>query len=129
MAAVKAVTRGLSVEVESFYVAENSSPAEDQYFFAYHVTLVNEGDAPVQLVSRRWVITDADGNEEVVEGEGVVGEQPMLAPGEGFQYTSFCPLSTPAGTMSGHYRMIDSKGREFDAEIPIFSLSVPGSMN
>ncbi|MBC8368160.1 Co2+/Mg2+ efflux protein ApaG [bacterium] len=129
MGAFKAVTRGLSVEVESFYVAENSTPSEEHYFFAYHVTIVNEGETPVQLVSRRWVITDANGHEEIVEGEGVVGEQPMLAPGEGFQYTSFCPLSTPAGTMSGTYRMIDSKGQEFDAEIPVFSLNVPGSLN
>ncbi len=129
MGSSNAVTRGLRVEVESFFVAENSSPAEDHYFFAYHVTIVNEGELPVQLVSRRWVITDSDGQEEIVEGEGVVGEQPMLAPGEGFQYTSFCPLSTPAGTMQGSYRFIDSEGREFDAEIAVFSLTVPGSMN
>ncbi len=83
----------------------------------------------MQLVSRRWIITDADGHEEIVEGEGVVGEQPLLAPGEGFQYTSFCPLTTPAGSMQGSYRMIDAKGREFDAEVAVFSLNVPGSMN
>jgi len=129
MGSSEAVTRGVRVEVESFYVPDNSIPVESHYFFAYQVTVQNEGDLSVQLVSRRWLITDANGNEQVVEGEGVVGEQPMLKPGEGFQYTSFCPLPTPAGSMRGSYRMIDSEGREFDAEVAVFSLNVPGSMN
>jgi len=129
MGASKCVTRGLSIRVESVYVPENSAPSEDRYFFAYQVTLRNQSDIAVQLLSRRWIITDADGGEQVVEGEGVVGEQPLLQPGEGFQYTSFCPLATPAGSMRGSYRMIDAEGREFDAEIAVFGLNVPGSMN
>jgi len=129
MGVSKAVTRGVRVEVESFFVPENSVPAERRYFFAYHVTIVNEGRVPVQLVSRRWIISDADGNREIVEGDGVVGEQPMLSPGEGFQYTSFCPLPTEAGTMQGGFRMIDAEGREFEAEVAVFGLNVPGSMN
>ena len=116
-----AITEGIRIKVKCSYLEGQSVPSAGRFAFAYTVMISNEGEQPAQLISRHWVITDADGNEEVVEGEGVVGEQPMLAPGEGFQYTSFCPLSTPAGTMSGHYRMIDSKGREFDAEIPIFS--------
>lgn len=129
MGGSETITRGVRVEVESFYVPENSSPGEDHFFFAYQVTIVNEGRMPVQLVSRRWLISDANGNQQIVEGEGVVGEQPLLSPGEGFQYTSFCPLPTRAGTMQGSYRMIDSEGHEFEAEIAVFSLNVPGSMN
>ena len=90
-------TRGIRIEVESMYVEERSEPQSSFYFFAYHVRISNVGDATAQLLSREWIITDSDGNEEHVQGPGVVGEQPVLRPGESFEYTSFCPLRTSMG--------------------------------
>jgi ApaG protein len=124
-----ATTRGIRVRVESSYVEERSSPAERHYFFSYHVRIENVGAEGAQLLARRWVITDSDGNQEVVEGPGVVGEQPSLAPGEAFEYTSFCPLPTPVGTMQGTYHMVSDAGELFTAEIAPFTLAVPHAVN
>ena len=124
-----ASTRGVRVTVKSVYVADRSSPPEGQYFFAYHVRIANEGDETVQLVSRHWIITDGDGRTEQVKGPGVVGEPPVLAPGESFEYTSFCPLRTPIGSMHGTYQMLTPGGGRFDATIAPFSLAVPTALN
>ena len=119
-------TRGVRVEVESTFVPERSSPQENHYFFAYRVRISNVGEETVHLVSREWIITDADGNVEQVNGPGVVGEQPVLEPGEAFEYTSFCPLPTQIGSMHGSYQMVRDDGTEFDAEIAPFVLVVEG---
>ena len=122
-------TRGIRVEVESMYVEERSEPRENYYFFAYRVRISNVGGETCQLVSREWIITDSDGNVERVEGPGVVGEQPLLAPGEAFEYTSFCPLRTSVGSMQGAYFMRTAEGETFRAEIEPFTLAVPGGVN
>jgi ApaG protein len=122
-------TRGVRVQVKSAYIPDRSSPADGQYFFAYQVRISNEGSDTVQLVSREWIITDAEGNVERVKGPGVVGEQPVLEPGEAFEYTSFCPLQTPIGSMHGSYQMITAGGERFDALIAPFSLAVPTALN
>jgi ApaG protein len=125
----EATTRGIRVEVEASYVPERSAPERSQYFFSYNVRVSNVGGEAAQLVSRRWVITDGDGKVQVVEGPGVVGEQPLLAPGASFEYTSFCPLPTAYGTMHGAYRMVCPGGDTFDATIAPFTLAVPHSIN
>jgi ApaG protein len=125
----EAVTRGVRVEVESRYSAEHSSPRAHQWFFLYTIRISNEGDETVQLVSRHWIITDGTGEVEEVEGPGVVGEQPLLAPGESFEYTSGCPLPTPFGSMHGTYQMTTSSGDEFDAEISTFQLREPSAIH
>ena len=122
-------TRGVRVQVESFYDEDRSAPQDNYYFFAYQVRISNVGTEPVQLLSREWIITDATGYEQRVEGPGVVGEQPVLAPGEAFEYTSFCPLSTPVGSMHGTYRMVLPDGETFEAVIAPFSLAVPHAVN
>jgi ApaG protein len=122
-------TRGVRVEVHSAYVAERSSPGDSQYFFAYRIRISNTGEETVQLRSRHWVITDGDGRVEHVRGPGVVGEQPVLEPGESFEYTSFCPLPTAIGSMHGTYQMVTAGGDTFDAEIAPFSLAVPTALN
>jgi ApaG protein len=122
-------TRGIRVQVDSFYEAERSSPQENYYFFVYQVRISNVGGEAAQLISREWFITDANGDTQRVQGPGVVGEQPVLAPGEHFEYTSFCPLSTQVGSMRGSYRMVLESGASFDAEIAAFSLAVPNSVN
>lgn len=122
-------TRGIRVQVESFYDEDRSAPQENYYFFAYQVRISNVGEEPAQLVSRDWIITDATGSQQQVQGPGVVGEQPLLAPGESFEYTSFCPLSTPVGSMHGTYQMVLENGESFDAVIAPFSLAVPHSVN
>jgi ApaG protein len=124
-----ATTRGIRVQVESLYVPERSSPREQSYFFAYHVRISNVGHETIQLISREWTITDADGEVERVAGPGVVGEQPLLAPGRTFEYTSFCPLKTSVGAMHGIYRMVTSDGEKFDATIAPFTLAVPNAVN
>ena len=124
-----AVTEGIRVEVESFFVPERSEPAKSAYFFAYRVRIANEGTHPARLVSRHWVISDGNGREEHVRGPGVVGEQPRLEPGEAFEYTSFCPLPTPVGGMHGTYQMVRDDGAGFDAEIAPFTLAVPHALN
>jgi ApaG protein len=125
----KAVTRGVRVEVESAYSPERSRPDDDEYFFTYTVRIANDGSDVVQLVTRHWIITDANGREQEVRGPGVVGEQPVLAPGESFEYTSGCPLATPFGSMRGSYQMKTPSGAGFDAEIAAFTLSQPYAMN
>ena len=122
-------TRGIRVQVESFYDEDRSSPQESYYFFAYQVRISNEGAEKAQLISREWIITDANGEAQRVQGPGVVGEQPVLAPGEAFEYTSFCPLSTAVGTMHGSYHMVRPDGSSFEAEIAPFSLAVPHAVN
>jgi ApaG protein len=122
-------TRGIRVQVQSTYVPERSSPRDGRYFFAYRVQIANAGADRVQLVSRHWIISDGDGKEEHVHGPGVVGEQPVLEPGESFEYTSFCPLRTPIGSMRGSYQMVTADGTAFDAEIAPFSLAVPTALN
>ena len=124
-----AVTRGIRVEVESMYVPDRSIPEEQYFFFAYHIRISNEGEEPAQLLSRDWTITDADGNQERVRGPGVIGEQPTLAPGESFEYTSFCPLRTSMGSMQGVYTMETPGGERFDAEIAPFTLAAPHVVN
>lgn len=125
----EATTRGVAVTVQASYVAERSQPLEGRWFFAYRIRIHNRGQVPVQLVSRHWVITDAHGNVEEVRGPGVVGEQPLLAPSESFEYTSFCPLETPFGTMEGSYEMVTEDGERFWAKIGQFTLSQPLAVN
>jgi ApaG protein len=120
-----AVTLGVRVEAVPAYVAERSSPEDGEYFFAYTIRVTNQSDAPVQLMSRHWIITDGAGRIEEVRGAGVVGEQPVIRPGETFQYTSGCPLSTPFGSMEGTYQMVRPDGSIFDAQIPAFELAAP----
>ncbi|HEX2061743.1 MAG TPA: Co2+/Mg2+ efflux protein ApaG [Thermoanaerobaculia bacterium] len=120
-------TRGIRVRVESEYLADRSD--RDTYYFAYRVTISNVGDETAQLVSREWIITDENGNVERVQGPGVVGEFPLLEPGESFEYTSFCPLPTMMGTMHGSYTMRTRGGEQFEAEIAPFTLAVPGVVN
>jgi ApaG protein len=124
-----ATTWGIRVEVESIFVPERSRPDDGYFFFAYRVAITNLGDAPAQLISREWIITDANGQIEVVEGPGVVGEQPRLIPTAGFEYTSFCPLRTSMGTMQGSYTMRRDDGELFKAEIAPFTLAAPYSLN
>jgi len=122
-------TRGIRVQVETFYDEERSSPQESYYFFSYHVRISNVGTETAQLVSREWFITDGNGDTQRVQGPGVVGEKPVLAPGEEFEYSSFCPLTTPVGAMQGSYRMVLQNGESFEAEIDPFSLAVPHAVN
>jgi ApaG protein len=122
-----AVTEGIRVEVESEFLPQRSAPAEGAWFFAYTVRISNEGSRTAQLVSRHWVITDGRGRVEEVRGPGVVGEQPVLAPGESFEYTSGCPLRTAHGIMHGSYQMVREDGTRFDAQIAPFALEAPGS--
>lgn len=121
----RAVTRGIEVSVEPFYLPERSDPSGNRYVWAYRVTIDNQSEEPVKLLSRYWHITDAIGRVEEVRGSGVVGEQPELDPGDSYQYTSGCPLSTPSGIMVGHYTMRADDGRLFDVDIPAFSLDLP----
>jgi ApaG protein len=125
----EATTRGINVRVESRYVPEQSDPERGGWLFAYTVRIANTGRETVQLISRHWIITDANGEVEEVRGPGVVGAQPVLRPGESFEYTSACPLGTAFGTMQGSYQMLTDKGEYFDAEIAAFSLSTPYSVN
>lgn len=122
-------TEGIKVVVRSVYVPEQSSPRARRYVFAYTVTIANEGEAAAQLKSRHWIITDGDGRVEEVKGPGVVGQTPSLAPGEQFEYTSGCVLTTPRGEMRGTYQMVRPDGRAFDANIAPFSLALPFSLN
>jgi len=125
----EATTRGVHVRVESAFDPERSSPDQSRWFFLYTVTISNEGAEAVRLISRHWIITDGDGRTEEVRGPGVVGEQPILEPGQSFQYTSGCPLPTPFGFMRGTYQMVARGGESFDAQIADFELSEPYSVN
>ncbi len=115
----------IKVRVESAYIEAQSNIEQNRYVFAYTVTIRNEGSVPAQLLTRHWIITDSNGKVQEVRGEGVVGEQPHLRPGEAFQYTSGTMLGTPVGTMHGSYQMLADDGTEFDAQISPFTLSVP----
>jgi ApaG protein len=124
----QAVTDGIRVRVQSQYLADQSSPRDDRYVFAYTITISNEGQRTAQLRTRHWIITDGRGAVEEVRGDGVVGEQPRLTPGQSFQYTSGCVLTTSVGTMHGTYRMWRDDGSYFDAVIAPFSLASPESV-
>ena len=127
MSSSEAITEGIRVEVESHYSQERSRPG--QWFFLYSIRITNEGSETVQLLSRHWIIRDATGRVEEVRGPGVVGEQPVLEPGESFEYTSGCPLATPFGSMEGTYAMLTAGGERFDAEIAEFVLREPGAIH
>jgi len=111
------------------FLADQSEPDADHYFFAYTVTIRNTGEVAGQLISRHWIITDGDGLVHEVRGEGVVGKQPVLQPGESFEYTSGCPLSTPVGSMKGSYQCVAADGTKFNADIPEFVLSMPRTLH
>jgi ApaG protein len=111
-----------SVDVEPQFLPEQSAPADGVFSFAYTITITNIGEVPAQLISRHWIIADAEGETEEVKGLGVVGHQPLLKPGEAFQYTSGCRLRTPSGTMQGSYFCVAEDGERFDVEIPAFVL-------
>jgi ApaG protein len=120
-----AETRGVIVRVSVSYLPEQSEPSRGRWFWAYHVRLENVGPMAVQLLTRHWIITDGRGSRHSVEGEGVVGEQPMIAPGSSFDYVSGCPLATPTGSMEGTYHMLGEDGSAFDVDIPKFALFAP----
>ncbi|MDZ7662013.1 Co2+/Mg2+ efflux protein ApaG [Thiohalophilus sp.] len=117
------------VDVETAYIEEQSDPDQNRYVFSYTITIRNEGSVAAKLLSRHWIITDAEGKVQEVEGEGVVGEQPHLKPGDGFRYTSGTVLGTPVGSMQGTYQMIADDGVEFEAEIPAFTLAIPRTLH
>lgn len=119
----------IAVLVETDYIENQSAPAKQRYVFSYTITIRNEGSEAAKLLNRHWIITDADGKVQEVEGKGVVGEQPHLRPGETFRYTSGTVLATPVGSMQGTYDMVDNAGNHFDAPIPPFSLARPGSLH
>lgn len=125
----EAITRNIRVSVETAYVPGRSAPQKNLFFFTYHVTISNEGEVPVQLMTRHWTITDGTGRVEEVRGPGVVGAQPRLEPGETFQYTSFCPLPTQVGSMLGSYQMVNDTGETFDVAIAPFTLATPHALN
>ena len=116
----------IAVDVDTSFVAEQSDPREKRFVFAYTITIKNEGDVPAKLLTRHWIITDANGKVQEVRGEGVVGEQPHLQPGQGFRYSSGAVLETPVGAMQGSYQMVGDDGIQFDAPIPPFRLAMPG---
>jgi ApaG protein len=119
----------IDVEVLPAYIAEQSDPEHQHYVFSYTVTIRNNGSMPAKLLTRHWIITDGDGHVQEVKGDGVIGEQPYLQPGEGFQYTSGTFINTPFGTMHGSYQMISDSGEKFDAKIPAFRLAVPNTLH
>ena len=127
MSRSEAVTDGLRVEVEARYAPELSGPG--QWFFLYTIRISNESHETCQLLSRHWRISDATGQVQEVRGPGVVGEQPVLEPGQSFEYTSGCPLQTPMGTMEGSYEMVTEDGDHFDAQVALFSLREPGALH
>ena len=119
----------IQVEVETAYLEEQSEPGEQRFVFAYTITLRNSGKVPAKLMTRHWIITDANGRIQEVRGEGVVGEQPHLKPGQGFRYSSGAVLETPVGSMQGSYQMLADDGARFDAPIPVFRLAKPGMLH
>jgi ApaG protein len=119
----------ISIDVETTYLDDQSEPREQRYVFAYTITIRNEGEVPAKLLTRHWIITDANGRVQEVRGDGVVGEQPYLKPGQGFRYSSGAVLETPVGTMQGSYQMIADDGAQFDAPIAAFRLAIPGMLH
>lgn len=122
-------TYNAQVDVETAYIEEQSDPEQNRYVFSYTITIRNEGSVPAKLLSRHWIITDAEGKVQEVEGEGVVGEQPHIKPGDGYRYTSGTVLETPVGSMQGTYHMLADDGVEFEAEIPAFTLAIPRTLH
>ncbi len=121
-----AMASQIVIETKAQYVSERSDPRQNMFLFSYRVKIANRGDKPARLVRRHWVITDGQGRVEEVTGKGVVGETPMIPPGATFEYSSFCPLSTPTGVMEGEYQMVGDDGVRFDAPIPPIHLIQPG---
>ena len=121
----EAKTKSIRVQVQPSYVQDESDPRQNYYFFSYKVRISNEGEQAMQLISRHWVIKDAYGKVDEVKGAGVIGVQPTLKPGETFEYSSFCPLSTPTGSMHGTYTMVGPRGESLEVEIPLFVLTEP----
>jgi ApaG protein len=119
----------IRVEVETSYLEEQSEPRERRFVFSYTITIRNEGEVPAKLMTRHWVITDADGHVREVRGDGVVGEQPYLLPGQGFRYSSGAVIETPVGSMHGSYQMVGDDGARFEAPIPAFRLAIPGMLH
>lgn len=119
----------IRIEVETAYLDHQSEPDEGRFAFAYSITILNEGTVAARLLSRHWIITDADGDVQEVRGEGVVGEQPLIQPGQGFRYSSGAVLPTPVGSMRGTYLMVDETGRRFEAPIAAFTLARPGALH
>ena len=119
----------IEVDATAYYLEEQSNPEERRYVFAYTINIHNSGDAPAQLLTRHWLITDADGRIQEVHGDGVIGEQPNIDPGQTHTYSSGAVLETPVGTMEGRYGMVTDEGVNFDTPIPIFRLAVPGVLN
>lgn len=119
----------IEVSAQSVYISEQSDPDDDRYLFAYTIVIRNVGQIAAQLKTRHWIITDANGKEQEVRGEGVVGEQPNLRPGEDFTYTSAAIIETPVGSMRGSYQMVAEDGIEFDAAIPAFRLAIPNILH
>ena len=122
-------TRGIRIEVTTTYLPERSSPRDSEYLFAYHIRISNVGSETAQLVSREWIITSAEGEVERIKGPGVVGERPVLKPGSSFEYTSYCPLKTPVGSMHGTFQMVTASGEKFDAQVGLFTLAAPHSLH
>jgi ApaG protein len=125
----KKIHYNVTITAQAFYLEEQSNPESDRYVFAYTILIQNQGNIAARLLSRHWIITDANGKIEEVRGEGVVGEQPYLRPGEGFQYTSGAILETAVGSMKGSYQMLADDGVTFDADIPAFVLSIPRTLH
>ena len=123
----RALTRDIEVTVEPFYLEDQSDPDDSRYVWGYRIVIANKSDRVVQLKSRYWHITDEHGRVDEVRGPGVVGEQPVLRPGDSYEYQSGCPLDTPSGVMRGLYEMQSESGESFDVEIPAFSLDRPGA--
>ena len=119
----------IEIDVKTNYIEEQSSPDQNRYVFSYTITLTNEGEIAAKLLTRHWIINDANGNVQEVHGEGVVGENPYLLPGDSFSYTSGTVIETPVGSMEGSYQMISDDGTAFDANIPAFTLSLPNTLH
>jgi ApaG protein len=119
----------IRVEVETAYLEEQSEPRDRRFVFSYTITIHNEGEVAARLLTRHWIITDADGRVQEVRGDGVVGEKPLLKPGQAFEYTSWCMLATPHGSMRGTYQMVRPTGEAFDAQVAPFALALPYSLN
>ncbi len=124
----RAETRDIEVTVEPYYLEEQSDPDDDRYVWGYRIVISNNSDIAVRLVTRYWHITDENGQVDEVNGPGVIGEQPLLKPGDTYEYSSGCPLDTPSGVMFGHYKMEGEDGSLFDVQIPAFSLDAPGQV-
>jgi ApaG protein len=126
---MESLSHKIRVDVETSYLDQQSDPGEKRYVFSYTITIRNEGSAPARLVTRHWLITDANGKVQEVRGDGVVGEQPYLKPGQGFRYSSGAVLETPVGVMQGSYQMVADDGHRFDAPISPFRLAIPGVLH